>query len=34
MRQLIQDAIWQKPWGHGLAQEEIALNRAMNQIGG
>lgn len=34
MRQLIQDGIWQKPWGHGLAQEEIALNRVMNQIGG
>ena len=32
--QLIQDAIWQKPWGHGLAQEEIPLNRVMNQIGG
>ena len=32
--QLIQDAIWQKPWGHGLAEEEIALNRVMNQIGG
>ena len=34
IRQQMQDAIWQKPWGHGLAQEEIPLNRVMNQIGG
>jgi cyclic pyranopterin phosphate synthase len=34
IRQLMQDAIWQKPWGHGLDQKEIPLNRTMNQIGG
>jgi cyclic pyranopterin phosphate synthase len=34
IRQRMQDAIWQKPWGHGLAREEIPLNRVMNQIGG
>jgi cyclic pyranopterin phosphate synthase len=34
IRQQMQDAIWQKPWGHGLAQEEIPLDRVMNQIGG
>ncbi len=32
--QAIKDAVWQKPWGHGLAKEEIPLNRVMNQIGG
>jgi cyclic pyranopterin phosphate synthase len=34
IHQRIMDAIWNKPWGHGLDQEEIPLNRAMNQIGG
>ena len=34
LRQLILDAIWQKPWGHGLAEGLIPLNRVMNEIGG
>jgi GTP 3',8-cyclase len=34
LRQLILDGIWLKPWGHGLADGFIPLNRAMNEIGG
>lgn len=34
LRHLILNAIWHKPWGHGLAQGEIPLNRTMSQIGG
>jgi len=34
LRLLILDGIWQKPWGHGLADGEIALNRGMSEIGG
>lgn len=34
LRQLIEDAIWMKPWGHGLAEEEVPHNRVMSEIGG
>lgn len=34
LRQVILDGIWHKPWGHGLAQGIIPLNRVMNEIGG
>ncbi|MGB9673763.1 MAG: GTP 3',8-cyclase MoaA [Anaerolineales bacterium] len=34
LRQLIIEGLWEKPWGHGLANNEIAVNRVMNQIGG
>jgi cyclic pyranopterin phosphate synthase len=34
LRQLILDGIWQKPWGHGLDQGVIPLNRVMSEIGG
>ena len=34
LRQLILDGIWSKPWGHGLAEGVIPLNRVMSQIGG
>jgi cyclic pyranopterin phosphate synthase len=34
LRQLILEAVWFKPWGHGLAEGAIPLNRAMNEIGG
>ncbi len=34
LRRLILDGIWYKPWGHGLAQGVIPLNRVMNEIGG
>lgn len=34
LRQLIVDSIWMKPWGHGLAEGVIPLNRVMSEIGG
>lgn len=34
LRQMIVQGIWEKPWGHGLKNGEIPLNRAMNEIGG
>ncbi len=34
LRKLVLDAIWNKPWGHGLADGEISLNRVMSEIGG
>ena len=34
LRDLILDGIYLKPWGHGLAEGEVPLNRMMSQIGG
>jgi cyclic pyranopterin phosphate synthase len=34
LRQIILDGVWEKPWGHGLAEGVIPLNRVMNEIGG
>jgi cyclic pyranopterin phosphate synthase len=34
LRQLIVDGLWQKPWGHGLAEGIIPRNREMSEIGG
>ena len=34
LRALILEGVWQKPWGHGLAQGEFAVNRGMSEIGG
>jgi GTP 3',8-cyclase len=34
LRTLILDGIWYKPWGHGLAEGVIPLNRVMSEIGG
>jgi len=34
MRAIIVEAIWNKPWGHDLANSSIPLNRVMSQIGG
>jgi cyclic pyranopterin phosphate synthase len=34
LRSLILDGIWHKPWGHGLAEGVIPLNRVMSEIGG
>ena len=34
LRLLILDGIWYKPWGHGLAEGIIPLNRVMSEIGG
>lgn len=31
---IIKKGIWWKPWGHGLAQDVIPLNRVMSEIGG
>ncbi len=34
LRRLIINGIWEKPWGHDLANGEIPLNRTMSEIGG
>jgi len=34
LKDLIRAGIWQKPWGHGLSQNVIPLNRVMSEIGG
>jgi len=34
LRQIIVNGLWHKPWGHGLADGEVALNRVMSEIGG
>jgi cyclic pyranopterin phosphate synthase len=34
LKQLIRENIWMKPWGHGLAESVIPMNRVMSQIGG
>lgn len=34
LRRLVLDGIWEKPWGHGLADGLIPLNRIMSEIGG
>jgi GTP 3',8-cyclase len=34
LRALILDGIWEKPWGHKLADGVIPLNRTMSEIGG
>ncbi|HRJ42777.1 MAG: GTP 3',8-cyclase MoaA [Caldilineaceae bacterium] len=34
MRELMREAAFHKPWGHGLADGDFASNRSMNQIGG
>jgi GTP 3',8-cyclase len=34
LMEIIETAIWWKPWGHGLAQDVIPLNRVMSEIGG
>jgi cyclic pyranopterin phosphate synthase len=34
LRAQILEAIWWKPWGHGLAQNVVPLTRVMSEIGG
>jgi cyclic pyranopterin phosphate synthase len=34
LRQLIIDSLWLKPWGHGLNEGLIPVNRVMSEIGG
>ncbi|MBI4630289.1 MAG: radical SAM protein [Chloroflexi bacterium] len=33
-RNIISTAVWNKPWGHGLAHNMIPMNRVMSEIGG
>jgi cyclic pyranopterin phosphate synthase len=34
IRKLIVENVWKKPWGHGLAEGQIPVNRTMSEIGG
>ena len=34
LRAIILDGVWNKPWGHGLAEGVIPLSRVMSEIGG
>lgn len=34
LKALINQAVWHKPWGHGLAHNMVPLNRVMSEIGG
>jgi GTP 3',8-cyclase len=34
LRHWILNGVWEKPWGHGLADGVIPLNRVMSEIGG
>ncbi|MCI0521697.1 MAG: GTP 3',8-cyclase MoaA [Chloroflexi bacterium] len=34
LRRVILEGVWHKPWGHGLAEGVIPLNRVMSEIGG
>ena len=34
LRQMVIDGLWLKPWGHGLAEGIVPLNREMSEIGG
>lgn len=34
LKQIIRENIWDKPWGHALADQVIPLTRVMSQIGG
>jgi cyclic pyranopterin phosphate synthase len=34
LKQIILDGVWHKPWGHGLADDVVPLNRVMSEIGG
>jgi cyclic pyranopterin phosphate synthase len=34
LENIILEGIWNKPWGHGLAEDVIPLTRVMSQIGG
>jgi GTP 3',8-cyclase len=34
LAEIIRAGIWEKPWGHGLADNIVPLNRVMSEIGG
>lgn len=34
LERIVRGGVWEKPWGHGLADNTIPLNRVMSEIGG
>ncbi len=34
LKEIIRHGIWQKPWGHGLADDVVPVSRVMSEIGG
>lgn len=34
LKAIIEEGIWWKPWGHGLAHDEVPKDRVMSEIGG
>jgi GTP 3',8-cyclase len=34
LRKIVLEALWEKPWGHGLAEGLIPMDRVMSEIGG
>ncbi len=34
LKEIIRRGVWHKPWGHGLADNVIPMNRVMSEIGG
>lgn len=34
LRDIIEEGVWWKPWGHGLRENVVPLNRVMSEIGG
>jgi len=34
LKNIVSTAVWNKPWGHGLAHNMIPMNRVMSEIGG
>lgn len=34
LKAIVRGAVWHKPWGHGLPDGEVPLQRVMSQIGG
>lgn len=34
MKEIIEEGVWWKPWGHKLSNDVIPLNRVMSEIGG
>ncbi len=34
VRLALREAVWRKPWGHGVSHGDVSLNRGMSRIGG
>lgn len=34
LRLALREAVWRKPWGHGVSHGDVSLNRGMSRIGG